>query len=109
MFNFVIGIHAERTAYKGPTYIGPDEFGKGLNTFAEVESFLEQYAERTMASLSPAIRAAGIYTGRFVARVRKPCRECDITGVKRGCKRKKCPACAGEGSTPVVDFVARAR
>ncbi len=104
-FALVFGIASERNAYKGPAYFGADEYGHGVDTIEEAEAALARYAASSMARLSAPIVAAGIYTGRFVARVRKPCRECAVTGVKAGCKRKKCPACAGRGSTEVVDLV----
>ncbi len=105
-FPLVIAIVPERIAYKGKAYFGADEYGHGVNDLDEAAAALAKYATSRMARLLPPEREARLYTGRFIARVRRPCRECGVTGVKAGCKRKKCPACAGVGTTDVVSLIA---
>lgn len=104
-FPLVIALSPERLAYKGKAYFGADEYGHGVNTLDEAEAALAKFAAGYHGLTLPEALRAQLYTGRFIARVRRPCRECGVTGVKAGCKRKRCPACAGVGTTDVVDFI----
>jgi DnaJ-class molecular chaperone len=42
-------------------------------------------------------RYAFSYSGKYRVIVKNPCSVCKVSGVKPGCKKKKCEACLGEG------------
>lgn len=105
MTAFTIAICAESIAYKGDAYFGADEYGLGVESLEEAEEQLLSYARQKMSRLSPTMRAAKIYTGRFVGRVRIPCRVCGVRGIKPGCKKKKCLACAEWCAIAFIDLI----
>jgi hypothetical protein len=42
--------------------------------------------------------------GGVLIEISRFCRVCNVSGVKPGCKRKKCPACAGRGTVERFGF-----
>lgn len=99
-FKLVFGVRIEMTTFDKKAYFGADVFGCGSDTLDEAEKlargFVEKYVEGGNA------RVPGLYTGRFMVEVRRPCEACSITGIKTGCKRKKCPECSGLGFKKVA-------
>ncbi len=103
MFSYVISIHPERKSYFGVVYTGEDSYGRGVDSLEEADALLSSYASAHYAKLDDATLRAEIYTGRYTIKVRKPCRACAVTGIKAGCKRKKCPECDGRGTTDIAE------
>ena len=97
MFQFVFGVTAERKAYNGGSYFGHEGFGQGADSVEDAEAKAQAYLSKVYAST--------FETGRYKLSVRKPCRSCAVTGVKAGCKRKKCPDCEGRGTTDVFESI----
>jgi DnaJ-class molecular chaperone len=102
---YVFSVHPERAAYTGAVYFGEEWSGAGADSLDEVSALAARFAASHVASIPEAVARVGVYTGRYQVRIRKPCRACDVTGVKPGCKRKACEACAGRGTTDVHETV----
>jgi hypothetical protein len=71
--------------------------GHGFATFTEAEALAE--AERFLP------RDLEMYRAGVCIEISRRCATCDVTGVKPGCKRKKCPACNGRGTVDRYGFV----
>lgn len=71
--------------------------GSGFGAFTEAEALAE--AERLLPFCLES------YRGGVCVEISRFCRVCNVTGIKPGCKRKKCPACGGHGTFDRYGFV----
>ncbi len=94
---FLVWIVQKVPAYGGGTYES-----HRLSYACETEEEARTRSERSIANMnaqeyavSPGVTATREHRAIF----RKACEVCGISGVKPGCKKKKCEACGGVGST----------
>lgn len=90
-----VSIRIEREAFNGVRYV--DEFS-GVG-YGDNGSLSDVIARAKARADSWTLRAFEV---RAVFEVYEHCEVCKVTGIKPGCKRKKCPACFGMGRAPSV-------
>ena len=104
-FPFLVSIVQEQVSYFGVVY-ERELLGFGCRTAEEREVEVAKVLARENARLYPALAVKGgpsfepgtMVTRKHRAVFRESCEVCKVTGVKPGCKRKKCEACGGVGS-----------
>lgn len=100
---FLVQIVQVAQGYFGPVY-EREVMGFGCRTAAEAIEEATRTVARLDAARGPAPAVAkGVVAVDLPHRAvfRAACATCGVTGVKPGCKRKRCPTCGGRGSIPI--------
>ena len=74
-------------------------WGSGCGFGAATEAEALAQAEKFLPSEMSSAR------GGVCVEISRFCRTCNVTGIKPGCKRKKCPTCEGRGTVDRYGFV----